>query len=161
MTTAPREPEPSDLVRAYLCPGQLFASAEPTEVTTIVASCVAVCLSDTATDVGGVCHFQLPRWLGTGARTPSYADVALQELLERMRTLGARLETVEAKLFGGACLTPQVQRRQQPLGDENVAHAIDYLRGCSIPVRESATGGWRARKLVFQTGNGSARVKVL
>ena len=161
MTTAPREPEPSDLIRAYLCPGQLFASAEPTEVTTIVASCVAVCLSDTATGVGGVCHFQLPRWLGTGARTPSYADVAIQELLDRMAALDARPGTIEAKLFGGACLTPQVQRLHKPLGDENVEQAIAYLRECSIPVCESATGGWRGRKVVFHTGDGHARVKVL
>jgi len=150
-----------DTARAYLCPGQLFASAQPTAVTTIVASCVAVCLRDPATGVGGVCHFQLPRWLGTGARTPSYADVAIQELLERMQAAGARLETLEAKLFGGACLTPQVRRRQKSLGDENLAYAIDYLRECSIPVGESATGGWRARKVVFQTGDGHTLVKVL
>jgi chemotaxis protein CheD len=161
MTTPPRDPGPARLARVYLCPGQLFASAEPTAVTTIVASCVAVCLRDTATGVGGVCHFQLPRWLGTGARTPSYADVAIQELLERMRALGARPGTIEAKLFGGACLTPHVQRRQKALGDENVEHALEHLHECAIPVSESATGGWRGRKVVFQTGDGRALVKVL
>lgn len=147
--------------QAYLCPGQLFASAEPTAVTTIVASCVAVCLRDAATGVGGVCHFQLPRWLGTGARTPSYADVAIQELVERMYALGVRTGAIEAKVFGGACLTPQVRRRHRPLGDENVEQAVDSLREYSIPVRESATGGWRGRKVVFQTRDGHARVKVL
>jgi chemotaxis protein CheD len=161
METSSRDPGASELARAYLCPGQLFASAEPTAVTTIVASCVAVCLRDPATGVGGVCHFQLPRWLGTGARTPSYADVAIQDLLERMRRLGSRPETIEAKLFGGACLTPQVQRRHKPLGDENIEYAIDYLRECSISVCESATGGWRGRKVIFQTSDGHAHVKVL
>jgi chemotaxis protein CheD len=161
MTTAPRDTDPPQLARIYLCPGQLFASAEPTAVTTIVSSCVAVCLRDFATGVGGVCHFQLPQWLGTGARTPSYADVALEELLGRMAELGARPETIQAKLFGGACLTPQVPRRHKPLGDENVERTLAYLQGAGIAVSEAATGGWRGRKVVYDTNDGHARVKVL
>ena len=161
MTTVAPDADRPQLLRIYLCPGQLFASAKLVAVTTIVSSCVAVCLRDTATGVGGVCHFQLPQWLGTGARTPSYADVALEELLEKMRALGARAETIEAKLFGGACLTPHVQRRHKPLGDENVEHATACLRQAGIAVSEAATGGWRGRKVVFHTKDGHTRVKVL
>ncbi len=149
------------LARIYLCPGQLFASVEPTTVTTIVSSCVAVCLRDSATGVGGVCHFQLPQWLGTGARTPSYADVAIEELLGRMAALGARPETIQAKLFGGACLTPHVQRRHRPLGEENVERILDYLRTSGIAVAEAVTGGERGRKVVYHTNDGYAQVKVL
>ncbi len=150
-----------DLQHIYLCPGQLFASAEPTVVTTIVSSCVAVCLRDSATGVGGVCHFQLPQWLGTGPRTPSYADVAIEELLSRMAPLGARPEAIQAKLFGGACLTPQVSRRHRPLGEENVEQSLDDLRAAGIAVSEEATGGWRGRKIVYNTHDGHALVKVL
>ncbi len=161
MTTASPPAGPPELALVYLCPGQLFASARPSAVTTIVGSCVAVCLWDSATRVGGICHFQLPRWLGTGARTQSYADVAIQDLLERMRALGARPETIEASVFGGACLTPQVRRRHKPLGDENVEHALGHLRECAIRVADAATGGSRGRKLVFHTSDGRARVTVL
>ncbi len=153
---APREP-----AAVYLCPGQLFASEVTTSVTTIVGSCVAVGLWDSATGVGGVCHFQLPRWLGTGPRTQSYADVALQELLERIRLLGGRSEKLQARLFGGACLTPHVQRRHRPLGEENQEQALAHLRECSIPVVEAATGGSRGRKVVFCTGDGKAAVETL
>lgn len=161
MTTGSRNPDTPDSARVYLCPGQLFASAEPKEVTTIVSSCVAVCLWDSASGLGGACHFQLPRWMGTGARTQSYADVAILELLDRLRALGARSETIQAKLFGGACLTPHVQRRYKPLGEENVEHALRQLGEAAIVVSETATGGWRGRKVVFHTGNGHALVKVL
>lgn len=152
----PREP-----MAVYLCPGQLFASAATASVTTIVGSCVAVCLWDAASGVGGVCHFQLPRWLGTGPRTPSYADVALLELLERMRALGARPDTTRASLFGAACLTPHVLRRHKPLGDENLEQALALLREHAIPVAEAATGGPCARKVVFGTGDGQARFETL
>jgi chemotaxis protein CheD len=161
MTIPPRDTEPGRLALVYLCPGQLFASAEPTEVTTIVSSCVAVCLLDPATGVGGVCHFQLPQWQGTGPRTPSYADVAIEELLARMAALGARPETIQAKLFGGACLTPHVPRRQKPLGEENLERTLEYLRASGIAVSEEATGGWRGRTIVYHTHDGHARVKVL
>jgi chemotaxis protein CheD len=161
MTTDLTSTKTPEIASVHLSPGQTFFSAEPTAVTTIVSSCVAVCLWDPAIGVGGVCHVQLPRWLGTGARTLSYADVAIQELFERMWALGAKPETTAAKLFGGACLTPHVSRRHKALGEENVEHSLAYLRASSISVAESATGGWRARKLVFRTDDGSVCVFIL
>ena len=161
MTTDLPSVKMPEIASVYLSPGQLFFSAEPTAVTTIVSSCVAVCLWDSAIGAGGVCHVQLPRWLGTGARTLSYADVAIQELLEGMWTLGAKPGTTVAKLFGGACLTPHVSRRQKALGEENVEHSLAYLRGSSISVAGAATGGWRGRKVVFHTNDGSVRISVL
>ncbi len=86
---------------------------------------------------------------------------AIQELMEAMLALGARPETTVAKLFGGACLTPHISRRHKALGEENVEHSLAYLRASSISVAESATGGWRGRKLVFRTDDGSVRVFVL
>jgi chemotaxis protein CheD len=151
----------SEGASVYLSPGQVFSSAEDVAVTTIVSSCVAVCLWDAPSGAGGVCHFQLPRWLGTGARTMSYADVAIQELLDRMGALGAKPETTLAKLFGGACLTPQVRRRHKALGEENVQHALAYLEVSSIRVAEAETGGWRGRKVVFRTKDGTALVQIL
>jgi chemotaxis protein CheD len=161
MTTDLSAIKTPEIANVYLSPGQLFFSSEPTTLTTIVSSCVAVCLWDSTSGAGAVCHVQLPRWLGTGARSLSYADVAIQELLERMWALGAKPETTVAKLFGGACLTPHVRRRHKPLGDENVEHALAYLHASSIAVSEAATGGWRGRKLVFHTGDGSVRLQVL
>jgi chemotaxis protein CheD len=155
-------PVTSEPVRAhYLCPGQLVVAAQPTIVTTIVSSCVAVGVWDASAGVGGVCHFQLPRWLGTGARTPSYADVAIEELLEKLETLGARPETREAKLFGGACLTPQVRRQHAPLGDENVEEALLILAGAGLTVSAVESGGSRARKIQFHTADGATRVTLL
>src|SRR5579864_7429161 len=46
--------------RVYLQPGALHASAEATQVTTILGSCVAVCLWDSKLHTGGMNHFLLP-----------------------------------------------------------------------------------------------------
>ncbi len=148
-------------VQVYLHPGQVFASAEPAVVTTVLGSCVAVCLWDATTGVGGVNHFQLPEWSGRGPRTERFARFAIQALLDRLLELGARRNEIQAKVFGGACLSAGVPRRQKPLGDQNVEHALVYLRECALPLAASATGGGHGRKLVFQTCDGTAWVREL
>lgn len=148
-------------VRVYLHPGQIFASAEPAVVTTVLGSCVAVCLWDATTGVGGVNHFQLPEWSGKGPRTARFASIAIQALLDRLLELGARRDEIQAKVFGGACLTASVTGRQKPLGDQNVEHALVYLRECALRLAATATGGGRGRKLVFHTCDGTAWVREL
>jgi chemotaxis protein CheD len=147
--------------QAYLHPGQVFASGEPTLVTTVLGSCVAVCLWDPSTGVGGINHFQLPQWSGKGPRTPRFASVAIQALLDRLLALGARRSEIRAKVFGGACVTAGSLGHRKSLGEQNVEHALVYLRECSLPVAATATGGPRGRKLVFHTSDGSAWVKEL
>jgi chemotaxis protein CheD len=161
MTTAAEPQVETNPAQAYLHPGQIFASAEPTLVTTILGSCVAVCLWDPSTGVGGINHFQLPRWSGRGPRTPRYASVAIQALLERLVALGARRDAIQAKVFGGACVTAEPSARRQSLGDQNVEHALVYLRECALPVAATATGGRRGRRLVFHTTDGAAWVREL
>ncbi len=150
-----------EAIQVYLHPGQIFASAEPAQVTTILGSCVAVCLWDPSTGVGGVNHFPRPHWSGRGARSARFASVAIQALLERLLDLGARRHEIRAKVFGGACLNADAPRRQKPLGEQNVEQALVYLRECELPVTASATGGRRGRKLVFDTEDGSAWVREL
>ena len=44
----------------YLYPASLFADKEPHIVTTILGSCVAVCLYDSVLNQGGINHYMLP-----------------------------------------------------------------------------------------------------
>src|SRR5438067_1584935 len=46
--------------KQFLLPGQMFASRQPTTVTTILGSCVAVCLWSPRTGGGGMNHYLLP-----------------------------------------------------------------------------------------------------
>jgi chemotaxis protein CheD len=47
-------------------------------------------------------HYLLPDSNGHPDVTPRYGDVAVAVLLERLHRLGARVERLEAKIFGGA-----------------------------------------------------------
>ncbi len=84
--------------RIYLYPGGIWVSDAPALITTILGSCVAVCLwSDT---MAGINHFILPR--GGSSPSPRYGNHALSMLLERLIEHGAVKDDLYAAVFGGA-----------------------------------------------------------
>ncbi len=143
--------------RAYLAPGRLFASAEPVEVTTILGSCVAVCLFDAEAKVGGVNHFLLPE--GAPA-TPRVAEHAVKALVERVLALGASRARLRARVFGGASVLVAL-RASRALGARNVEAARSLLRAAGIPIVGEAVGGEHGRRLVFAVQSGSALVRAI
>ena len=60
----------------YLHPGQLVVSAAPCSVSTILGSCVAVCVWDEETGIGGMNHFLLPNFAGRGLSSARFGNVA-------------------------------------------------------------------------------------
>jgi len=138
----------------YLHPGQLYAAAHATLVSTVLGSCVAVCLWDPVARVGGMNHFLLPR--GKGAR---YAEDAMTALVDDMTRRGAFVARMVAKVFGGACVIAGFTGGRKTIGAQNTDAALQFLAAHSIPVRAEQTGGSRGRKLLFHTGTGRAYVK--
>jgi chemotaxis protein CheD len=143
----------------YLHPGRIFASAEPTAVTTILGSCVAVCLWDPVAATGGVAHFVLPHGAGDQASALRYGNVAVPELVQRLIDLGCGADRLRAKLFGGACVIAAFQRGGGQLGLGNAESARGLLAAAGVPVLVEDLGGRRGRKLIFQVDDGTAWVK--
>lgn len=146
---------------AYLHPGQLFASADGYAVTTILGSCVAVCLWDPVTRIGGINHFLLPLFSGEGLASPRFGNIAIKELLAQLAQLGSQKHNLLAKMFGGACVLEAFRQRQHHLGMKNIEVARDLLTAESIPLVGHDVGGQRGRKLIFHTDDGAAWVKPL
>src|SRR5438045_940764 len=73
--------------RAYLLPGQLYASAEPCQIKTILGSCVAICLWDKRRGAGGMNHFLLPVVREGQPTSLRYANEATRVLLEQLHAL--------------------------------------------------------------------------
>lgn len=152
---APAEPERTKL---YLHPGQFAASATPAVVTTILGSCVAVCLWDPRLRAGGMNHFVLPVSPG-GPRNPRFCKAAIEMLLERLTTLGCRSDRLQAKLFGGANRLELRAATVSGLGQQNVDNARAMLAELKIPIFAEDVGGTAARKLIFQTDDGVCLLK--
>jgi chemotaxis protein CheD len=145
-------------VEIYLHAGQVVASAEPKVVMTILGSCVAVCIWDPVTGIGGMNHFVLPECAAT-LRSDRFGNIAIQSLLRRLEALGCRRRSLQAKVFGGARVLGRSDRARVDLGQTNVELALRVLATEKTPVVASDVGGDRGRKLIFRTADGAAWVK--
>ena len=153
--------ETSERATSYLHPGEVFVSARSHAVTTILGSCVAVCLWDPTTRIGGLNHFLLPSFTGQGLASPRFGNVAIKELVAQLAHLGSQRHNLLAKIFGGACVLEAFRQRQHHLGMKNVEVARHLLECESIPLVSHDVGGQRGRKLIFHTDDGAAWVKTL
>jgi chemotaxis protein CheD len=144
----------------YLYPSAIFASAHPHEVSTVLGSCVSVCLWDTRLKFGGINHFMLPLWNGEGLPTPKFGNIALEKLLEKMQHLGATKSGLVAKVFGGA---KQLEKGKSVfnVGEKNIVLAFDLLKEAGIPIISHHVGGEKGRKLKFSTHTGEVLMKLL
>ncbi len=144
----------------YLHAGQLAAFREPRAISTVLGSCVAVCLWDGQSRIGGMNHFLLPHRAGAGETSPRFGNVAMGQLLDAIVRLGGRFSHLQAKLFGGACVLGG-PRPGETLGEQNVQLARSLLDAAGIPIVAEDTGGTRGRRLVFHTDDGLAFLKRL
>ena len=152
---------PAELPRIasrFLQPGHLVIAAEPMQVTTILGSCVSVCMFDTTKRIGGINHFMLPFAGGRTTSSPRFGDVAMNELLNGIRNAGARLPFIQARVFGGASMFHEL-KTSASLGEKNVELALDFLARFGINVIEIDTGGNRGRKLLYRTDEGTVCLK--
>jgi chemotaxis protein CheD len=142
--------------RKYLLPGDLHVSAEPCQITTILGSCVAICLFDAKRRAGGMNHFLLPMSREGETSSLRFADIATVALLEKLLALGCRRQNLTAKVFGGSALFQHRDRYAASLGAKNVSAALQLLENAGIAVVAQETGGDQGRKVVFDTDDGVA-----
>lgn len=146
---------------AYLHPGDVFVTSDPTRVTTILGSCVSVCLFDERAGVAGMNHFLLPRASASAEASPRYGDVAMSVLIARLLARGASRDRIIAKLFGGANVLRAFAEGERHIGTANVDLARATLEQYGIPICAEDIGGTRGRKLVFSAPDGAAWVKAV
>ncbi|HBL27200.1 MAG TPA: chemotaxis protein CheD [Acidobacteria bacterium] len=160
--SAPTEVDEVVRPHLFLRPGEHIVAASPTEVATVLGSCVAVCLWNPVRGHGAVNHFLLPLGGdGAGGAAWRYGDTAVDLLVGRMLELGARRGELVAKVFGGAHLLSAGTNGTPRLGSRNAEIALARLAGHQVQVEAQAILGRFGRKLVFHTDTGAAWVKTL
>jgi chemotaxis protein CheD len=154
-----RAPDSGDRAQVYLHAGQLHVASAPTAITTVLGSCVSVCLYDPVAKVGGMNHFLLPLHVEREASL-RFGTVAVPALIDAVLRAGASRGGLVAKVFGGASVIGPLAKGRR-LGDENAALAMRLLEQARIPVLDHDVGGQRGRKLVFIVDEGTAWVRQL
>lgn len=151
--------EPNPQTAVYLHPAQMHAATAPCAIRTLLGSCVAVCLWDPETHVGGAVHYLLPRGRHSNGETGRYGTLAIPALIRAVCALGANRAGLKAKIFGGARVLPALQSANgSSLGDHNAAVAWEVLAAESVPVIGSDLGGDHGRRVLFHVEDGSAWV---
>lgn len=140
--------------------GQYHASTYPTVVQTLVGSCVAVCLFDPITRIGGMNHILLPgradmKQFDAPAR---YGINAMELLINRIMSLGGNRYSLVAKAFGGAHLLPAITE-ENGVGKKIVAFVMEFLRNESIRVVNHDLEGHDSRRIYFHTDSGDVFLK--
>ncbi len=138
-----------------LRPGYILIANKPTVISTVLGSCVSVCLYDRKRKAGGMNHFQLPSTKRSDGATARYGNVATLALIGMMVDEGSRIKHLEAQLFGGA-FNPEISARD--VGRENIRVAIHVLRKKGIHIVSEDVGGERGRKIVFDTNSNEIAV---
>ncbi len=142
--------------KLFLYPSALYADTKPTQVVTILGSCVAVCLWDPENQTGGINHFMLPLWNGQGLASPRYGNIAIEKLINKMIVNGSNKNKLKAKIFGGAEVI-NVGVTQFHIGKRNIETAIEVLHKEGIPIVGKSVGGKLGRKILFFTATGEVR----
>jgi len=149
-----------NIAEHYLYPGALFAHIQPHIVTTVLGSCVSVCLWDPVLRIGGINHYQMPLWNGNGLASPKYGNIAIEKLLEKMLAMGSQKLNLKAKLFGGASVLQGVNH-QLRIGERNSIIGKDMINKEGIPIISLDVGGNFGRKLRFNTQTGDVLRKLI
>ncbi len=126
--------------RIHVGQGEHHVTADPSVLlTTILGSCVAMCLRDPVAGVGGMNHFLLPEGAADGADAGRrYGAYAMEVLINDCLKAGGQRDRLEAKLFGGGRMFDALRDvgeanasfAERFLRDEGIAHVGGSLRGC-------------------------------
>ncbi len=140
-------------------PGEYFVSNENLLIVTVLGSCIAACIWDSRSRVGGMNHFMLPDGDTEGDGAGRYGSYAMELLINEMMKLGARRETMQAKVFGGG----QVMHSFSTLnvGERNTRFVLDYLHTERIAVVSQDVLDIYPRKVCYFPQTGKAMVKRL
>lgn len=144
----------------FVMPGFHFVQARGAgAICTLLGSCVAACIGEKNTEIGGLNHFLLPDGNSDGVAPNSarYGVNAMELLINDLLKAGARKSELVAKVFGGANVI--ATSKTNTVGEQNGIFVKEYLRSESIPILAEDLGGDRARRVYFFPATG--RVSVL
>lgn len=147
-----------------LLPGQYFVTTQNKMLVTVLGSCVAACLFDPASGIGGMNHFMLPsvnktaeefdKMQGVAAK---YGVHAMELLINDLVKAGASKKRIKAKIFGGGKVVPSFV--QNDVGRFNAEFVTQFLNTERIPILASDLCDTYARKIYFFPSDGNVLMK--
>jgi len=158
----------SDMDRFVLHPGDYRVADRPVVMSTLLGSCVAVCLFDPVKRVMGMNHFLLAERRhaeGTpllASEAGRYGIHAMELLVNDLLRKGAQRHRLEAKAFGGGNVIGSNCKSEDGfncVGTTNVRFVRDFLERDRIPLVAADLGGNQGRQIHFSGNDYSVYVR--
>jgi chemotaxis protein CheD len=147
--------------RVIIEPGEYYSCANATVISTLLGSCVAVCLYDPVRQIIGMNHFmlsskrysqKLPSFVSDGGR---YGVHAMELLINDMMHKGANRRSLRAKTFGGASIFNKGEQvgNFMCVGEVNCRFIREFFAKEDIPLDAEDLGGEHGRVIHFSNGD--------
>jgi len=144
--------------KKFIHVGEIFVGAKPTEISTVLGSCISVCIFDKIEQVGGMNHYLVPLWNDNGLQSPKYGNISIPKLIDNMLNIGCEKYNLEAKIFGGANVI-NVSQEDMMIGRKNILIAKEILKDYGIKITAQDIGGTRGRKILMISDTGKIFLK--
>ena len=143
-------------------PGEYYVSDKDEIISTVLGSCVAVCLYDTVSGVAGMNHFVLPGKIAQsdilGDKTTKFGITAINKLIGKIHKIGAQKDTLKAKIYGGGhILNKETDVFTIPMDNIRVAKLLIELE--DIPIEEVDVGKNYTRKVFMDVKSGNVHLE--
>jgi len=153
---------PAPIRRLTVAQGDSIASGDRDILfTTVLGSCVAVCLHDGRAGVGGMNHFLLAEpapIANEDARLLNrYGVHSMELLINEMLKQGAMRGHLKARIYGGATMRQGLGE----IGNNNIQFARRFLANENIAILGEDVGGISARRIEFRPAAGLSRCKTV
>ncbi len=152
-----------DCEAAKILPGEYYYTNNPMLIVTVLGSCVAACIRDRVSGIGGMNHFMLPDIGGEPGNPLSasmrYGSYAMEVLINQLLKMGARRENLEAKVFGGGNVLRGFTAIN--VGERNAEFVRNFLRTENIRIVAEDLNDVHPRKVYFFPATGKVLVKKL
>lgn len=149
---------------AKILPGELYVSTHGEMISTVLGSCISVCIRDVKKGIGGMNHFMLPQnnefssenWGSNPVTSASrYGNWAMEYLINAILKRGGEKKNFEVKVFGGG----QMMATMTDIGQKNILFVYQYLAEEKLQIKASDVGDVYARKVLFFPDTGSVKVR--
>lgn len=143
-------------------PGEYYITSKPDEtIVTILGSCVAACIRDPVSGIGGMNHFMLPQdkvgnW-GGDLKSTRYGNFAMEKLLNELIKAGCVRERLEIKVFGGGNVTDTTNE----VGTDNSEFVLRYLKAEGLRCAAQDLKGNYPRRIHYTPATGKVVRKFL
>lgn len=146
--------------KVFLYPANVYVAVHPVCIATLLGTCIAVCLWDPKTKIGGMNHYLLPLWNGVGLASPKYGNIAIEKLVRQLEDKGVERKNIVAKVFGGRANADSGSVAYN-IGLRNAKIARELLTDLHIPILAENTGGDHGMNIRFDTATGIVMLKYI